>query len=70
MLWCGLDIPGGCDPSGRNRLGSQLGMATHAVEGVLDPSDLVTAHYLGKRLAKVTGNLAMQDALLQSRYSK
>ncbi|MBR1089098.1 flavodoxin family protein [Bradyrhizobium manausense] len=22
MLWCGLDIPGGDDPSGRNRLGS------------------------------------------------
>ena len=57
MLWCGLDIPGGCDPLGRNRLGSQVGIASHAVEGTLDPSDLATAHHLGRRLAKVAGSL-------------
>lgn len=53
MLWCGLDIPGGCDPHGRNRLGAQLGLASQAVDGVLDPSDLATARHLGRRLATV-----------------
>jgi len=52
MLWCGLDIPGGVDPQGRNRLGSQSGLATHVVDGALDASDLVTTRYLGRRLAK------------------
>lgn len=55
MLWCGLDIPGGEDPGGRNRLGSQLGLATHLVDGVLPQSDLSTAEYLGQRLAKMAG---------------
>lgn len=53
MLWCGLDIPGGEDPSGRNRLGSQLGLATHLIDGSLPESDLGTAAYLGLRLAKM-----------------
>ncbi|WBL75720.1 flavodoxin family protein [Bradyrhizobium xenonodulans] len=53
MLWCGLDIPGGEDPSGRNRLGSQLGLATHLVDASLPQSDLSTAEYLGQRLAKM-----------------
>jgi NAD(P)H dehydrogenase (quinone) len=53
MLWCGLDIPGGEDPSGRNRLGSQLGLAPHLIDGSLPESDLGTAAYLGLRLAKM-----------------
>ncbi|MHC4051608.1 flavodoxin family protein [Bradyrhizobium sp. 25ACV] len=53
MLWCGLDIPGGEDPSGRNRLGSQLGLATHLVDCALPQSDLSTADYLGQRLARM-----------------
>jgi len=64
MLWCGLDIPGGYDPAGRNRLGSQLGLATQVVHGAIDDSDLATAHHLGKRLAKVTasfGSSSVQD---------
>ena len=52
MLWCGLDIPGGEDRDGRNRLGSQLGLATHLVDGCLPQSDLSSAEYLGKRLAQ------------------
>jgi len=55
MLWCGLDIPGGEDATGRNRLGSQLGLATHLIDGALPESDLVTAEYLGRRLAKKAG---------------
>ncbi|MBR0700310.1 flavodoxin family protein [Bradyrhizobium sp. 62B] len=53
MLWCGLDIPGGEDPAGRNRLGSQLGLAAHMIDGALPQSDLGTAEYLGGRLAKM-----------------
>jgi len=53
MLWCGLDIPGGEDPAGRNRFGSQLGLATHLIDGALPESDLVTAEYLGRRLARM-----------------
>lgn len=53
MLWCGLDIPGGEDPNGRNRLGSQLGLATHLVDGGLPQSDLSSAEYLGRRLARI-----------------
>lgn len=53
MLWYGLDVPGGEDPSGRNRLGSQLGLATHLVNGTLPQSDLSTAEYLGQRLARL-----------------
>ena len=53
MLWCGLDIPGGEDPAGRNRLGSQLGLAAHMIDGALPQSDLGTAEYLGGRLSKM-----------------
>jgi NAD(P)H dehydrogenase (quinone) len=53
MLWCSLDIPGGADPDGRNRLGSQIGLVTQPVDGVLADADLATAHYLGRRLARV-----------------
>lgn len=53
MLWCGLDIPSGEDRDGRNRLGSQLGLATHLVDGALPWSDLNTAEYLGQRLARM-----------------
>ena len=41
MLWCGLDIPGGTDPQGRNRLGSQCnpsGLLTTACIGAATPS--------------------------------
>jgi len=47
MLWCSLDIPGGQDPTGRNRLGTQLGLTSQTP----DAADLATAHHLGRRLA-------------------
>jgi multimeric flavodoxin WrbA len=53
MLWCGLDIPGGESSEGLNRLGSQLGIATHLIDGSPTASDLRTAEYLGNRLARV-----------------
>lgn len=55
MLWCGLDIPGGKSPDGLNRLGSQLGIATHLIDGSPTADDLGTAEYLGARLARVAG---------------
>lgn len=58
MLWCSLDIPGGHDQHGRNRLGSQIGLASQPVDGALPSSDLATAHYLGRRLADVTRSFA------------
>jgi NAD(P)H dehydrogenase (quinone) len=54
MLWCSLDIPGGNDRSGRNRLGCQIGLSTQVVDGALPNSDLATAPYLGRRLANTT----------------
>ena len=52
MLWCGLDIPGGYDTEGRNRLGTQIGLATHARNGTLPQTDLDTARHLGRHLAR------------------
>ena len=53
MLWCGLDIAGGFDAQGRNRLGSQLGVASCRSAGVSHPNDLATARYLGERVARL-----------------
>lgn len=53
MLWAGLDIPGNCDPQQRNRLGAQSGLIAHSTDGVLNEMDLITASYLGQRLANL-----------------
>ncbi|MEJ2793487.1 flavodoxin family protein [Iodobacter sp. LRB] len=53
MLWCGLDIAGGHDEQGRNRLGTQLGVAAQSNDGQVNAIDLMTAHYLGKRVAQI-----------------
>ena len=58
MLWCGLDIAGGSDPGSRNRLGSQLGLATHLIDNALPQSDLSTAEYLGQRLAQTANRVS------------
>lgn len=54
MIWVGLDIAGGYNSLGLNRLGCQIGVVAHSPEGEVDCSDLDTAKYLGKRVAKVT----------------
>ncbi len=51
MLWCNLDIPGGEDAAGRNRLGTQVGLASQAADGKVAADDLLTATYLGRRVA-------------------
>lgn len=51
MLWVGMDIPGGYDPEGRNRLGAQLGLVSQSSGTHVPDIDLVTARYLGARVA-------------------
>lgn len=52
MLWVGINIPGGYDPEGRNRLGAQLGLVSQSTGTHVPDIDLVTARYLGGRVAR------------------
>ena len=54
MIWCSLDIPGGCDAAGRNRLGTQIGLATQGPSAALTEADILTARHLGRRVATLT----------------
>jgi multimeric flavodoxin WrbA len=54
MIWCNLDIPGGYDPKGRNRLGTQVGVASESINGIVNELDLQTATSLGQRVAQLT----------------
>ncbi|MDP5138448.1 flavodoxin family protein [Rheinheimera baltica] len=58
MLWASLDIPGNCDAEGRNRLGAQSGLIAHSTDGELNGIDVVTAKYLGQRVANVAKRFA------------
>lgn len=53
MLWASLDIPGNYDSENRNRLGAQSGVIAHSTDGILNETDLITANYLGQRVAYV-----------------
>ncbi len=55
MIWCNLDIPGGIDPQGRNRLGCQAGVVAEIGDGGPQAGDLLTAAYLGRRVARLAG---------------
>lgn len=52
MHWCALDIPGGDDPLGRNRLGTQVGLASQVVGSELPEIDAHTGRYFGRRVAE------------------
>ncbi|MCS4308525.1 multimeric flavodoxin WrbA [Rheinheimera pacifica] len=54
MLWVGLDNPGNQKGSELNRLGAQSGLIAHSADGLLDETDLLTAHYLGQRVAQLS----------------
>jgi NAD(P)H dehydrogenase (quinone) len=54
MIWCNLDIPGGYDDAGRNRLGSQVGIVSESINGNVNELDLKTASGLGRRVAALT----------------
>ncbi len=58
MLWLGLDIPNGSDPLLFNRLGTQIGLTTQAIDDKLSDSDLATARHFGARIAGMAGRLA------------
>jgi NAD(P)H dehydrogenase (quinone) len=51
MLWVGINIPGGYDSKGRNRLGAQLGLVSQSTGTLVPDIDLVTAKYFGARVA-------------------
>jgi NAD(P)H dehydrogenase (quinone) len=51
MLWVNLDIPGGLDKEGRNRLGSQYGVMGQTAAEPMPETDLETGRYLGQRVA-------------------
>ena len=54
MLWAGLDIPGNDNAVGLNRLGAQSGLVAQSADGLLHETDLLTAHYLGQRVAQLS----------------
>jgi NAD(P)H dehydrogenase (quinone) len=58
MLWCGVDIPGGEDAEGRNRLGTQVGVVSQSSGSVVQEQDLLTAGYLGRRVALMARRLS------------
>ncbi|SHE63371.1 Multimeric flavodoxin WrbA [Microbulbifer donghaiensis] len=54
MLWVGLDLPGGWDAHGRNRLGALSGLVAQQTEdGKVHHLDRLTAMYLGERVARI-----------------
>jgi NAD(P)H dehydrogenase (quinone) len=61
ILWASLDIPGGCDSQGRNRLGAQLGLVSQSTNTVVPDVDLVTAKYFRARVVRKA--LALADRL-------
>lgn len=54
MLWVGLDLPGNSGAKGLNRLGAQSGVIAQSVDAGLCDSDLLTARYLGLRVARLS----------------
>ncbi len=57
MIWLGLDKITGSGEQGLNRLGTQVGVVSQAIDGEVHPSDIATAEYLGKRVVKLVTQL-------------
>lgn len=57
MIWSGLDLPGGKDAGGRNRLGAHLGLVADSRDGSVADIDCITARYLGNRTARIAQRL-------------
>lgn len=64
MLWVGLDLAGGYNALGLNRLGCQQGVVSHNPEGDIYGGDADTAKYLGRRVALITKVCAPELRLL------
>ena len=52
MLWLGLDAAHNYKDHGINRLGCQLGVVAHRQGDEVNNQDLLTAEYLGRRIAQ------------------
>ncbi len=57
MLWVGLDTAHGHQNHGVNRLGSQLGVVAQTTDSSANRVDLLTAAYLGQRVARFAKRL-------------
>jgi hypothetical protein len=56
MFWLGLDSAHGYKDHGINRLGCQLGVVAHSVDGSVNDNDLDTARHLARRIAEAIKN--------------
>lgn len=57
MLWVSIDAASGYGDHGINRLGSQLGVVAQTTNSNADSIDLLTAKYLGNRVARLTSKI-------------
>lgn len=57
MIWLGLDAPFDDESKGVNRLGCQLGVTAHSLDGTVHESDIKTAKYLARRVAQFVDRL-------------
>ncbi|WP_432452603.1 MULTISPECIES: flavodoxin family protein [unclassified Agarivorans] len=61
MYWLGLDTADGYRNDGLNRLGCQLGLVAQSRHDQVNPVDLATAKYLGKRVSNLLFRLNKVD---------
>lgn len=61
MLWAGLDVPGNHNTAGLNRLGAQSGVIAQSADGLLHETDLLTARYLGQRVARISKHVTFKE---------
>ncbi len=57
MFWVSINLPGGHDFQGRNPMGAQSGLVSHAPNGAVSSADIATASYLGSRVASLANRL-------------
>lgn len=57
MIWIGLDAPFSDKAKNVNRLGCQLGVTSHSIDGSVHETDLRSAKYLANRVLSVTKKL-------------
>jgi multimeric flavodoxin WrbA len=57
MLWLGLDAPFSDKEKNVNRLGCQLGVTAHSLDGDVNTADLRSARYLTNRVINTAKNL-------------
>ncbi len=57
MVWVGVDAAHGWRDYGVNRFGTQTGVVAHAPGSKVHETDLATAAFLGRRVARVTAQM-------------